>query len=42
MRVPGHIMRTLEGDASTLSRAPHRVKSSKNNQDMRFDVPSSA
>jgi DUF1009 family protein len=35
----GHIMRTLEGDASTLSRALTVVKSSKNNQDMRFDVP---
>jgi UDP-2,3-diacylglucosamine hydrolase len=35
----GHIMRTLEGDASTLSRALTVVKRSKNNQDMRFDVP---
>lgn len=35
----GHIMRTLEGDASTLSRALTVVKSSKTNQDMRFDVP---
>src|SRR6267143_1384196 len=35
----GHIMHTLEGDASTLSRALTVVKSSKNNQDMRFDVP---
>jgi DUF1009 family protein len=35
----GEIMRTLEGDASTLSRALTVVKSSKNNQDMRFDVP---
>ena len=35
----GHLMRTLEGDASTLSRALTVVKSSKNNQDMRFDVP---
>ena len=35
----GHIMRTLEGDASILSRALTVVKSSKNNQDMRFDVP---
>lgn len=35
----GHIMRTLEGDASTLSRALTVVKSAKHNQDMRFDVP---
>ena len=35
----GQIMRALEGDASTLSRALTVVKTSKNNQDMRFDVP---
>jgi hypothetical protein len=35
----GRIMSTLEGDESTLSRALTVVKSSKNNQDMRFDVP---
>jgi DUF1009 family protein len=35
----GHIMRSLEGDASTLSRALTVVKIAKPNQDMRFDVP---
>src|ERR1700726_1482408 len=35
----GHIMRTLHGDASTLSRALTVVKIAKPNQDMRFDVP---
>jgi len=35
----GHIMRSLEGDASTLSRALIVVKIAKPNQDMRFDVP---
>jgi DUF1009 family protein len=35
----GHIMRSLEGDASTLSRALIVVKIAKLNQDMRFDVP---
>jgi UDP-2,3-diacylglucosamine hydrolase len=35
----GQIMRSLEGDASTLSRALTVVKIAKPNQDMRFDVP---
>src|ERR1700736_1684125 len=35
----GQIMRSLHGDASTLSRALTVVKISKSNQDMRFDVP---
>jgi DUF1009 family protein len=35
----GQIMRTLHGDASTLSRALTVVKIAKPNQDMRFDVP---
>ena len=35
----GHLMRSLEGDASTLSRALTVVKIAKPNQDMRFDVP---
>jgi DUF1009 family protein len=35
----GHIMRSLEGEASTLSRALTVVKIAKPNQDMRFDVP---
>jgi len=35
----GHIMRSLEGDASTLSRTLTVVKIAKPNQDMRFDVP---
>jgi UDP-2,3-diacylglucosamine hydrolase len=35
----GHIMRSLEGDASTLSRGLTVVKIAKPNQDMRFDVP---
>jgi UDP-2,3-diacylglucosamine hydrolase len=35
----GHIMRSLEGNASTLSRALTVVKIAKPNQDMRFDVP---
>ena len=32
-------MRSLHGDASTLSRALTVVKIAKPNQDMRFDVP---
>jgi hypothetical protein len=35
----GEIMKTLEGSASTLSRALTVVKVAKPNQDMRFDVP---
>ena len=35
----GRIMKTLEGDASTLGRALTVVKIAKPNQDMRFDVP---
>jgi UDP-2,3-diacylglucosamine hydrolase len=35
----GQIMRSLYGDASTLSRALTMVKIAKPNQDMRFDVP---
>ncbi|MGA8762561.1 MAG: UDP-2,3-diacylglucosamine diphosphatase LpxI [Candidatus Sulfotelmatobacter sp.] len=35
----GHIMRSLHGDASTLSRALTVVKVAKPKQDMRFDVP---
>ncbi len=35
----GDIMRSLHGDASTLSRALTVVKIAKPNQDMRFDVP---
>ena len=35
----GVIMRSLEGEASTLSRALTVVKMAKPNQDMRFDVP---
>lgn len=35
----GQIMRSLHGDASTLSRALTVVKGAKPNQDMRFDVP---
>src|SRR5579859_6035219 len=35
----GQIMRSLQGDASTLSRALTVVKIAKPNQDMRFDVP---
>jgi UDP-2,3-diacylglucosamine hydrolase len=35
----GHIMSSLHGDASTLSRALTVVKIAKPNQDMRFDVP---
>ena len=35
----GHIMRSLHGDASTLSRSLTVVKVAKPNQDMRFDVP---
>lgn len=35
----GQLMRSLEGDASTLSRALTVVKIAKPNQDMRFDVP---
>ncbi|HVO62323.1 MAG TPA: UDP-2,3-diacylglucosamine diphosphatase LpxI [Terriglobales bacterium] len=35
----GRIMKSLQGDASTLSRALTVVKIAKPNQDMRFDVP---
>ena len=35
----GKLMRSLEGDASTLSRSLTVVKIAKPNQDMRFDVP---
>jgi DUF1009 family protein len=35
----GQIMRSLHGDASTLSRDLTVVKIAKPNQDMRFDVP---
>jgi UDP-2,3-diacylglucosamine hydrolase len=35
----GHLMASLEGSASTLSRALTVVKIAKPNQDMRFDVP---
>jgi UDP-2,3-diacylglucosamine hydrolase len=35
----GHIMASLRGDASTLSRALTVVKIAKPDQDMRFDVP---
>jgi len=35
----GQIMRSMQGDASTLSRALIVVKIAKPNQDMRFDVP---
>ncbi len=35
----GHIMGSLHGDASTLSRGLTVVKIAKPNQDMRFDVP---
>jgi DUF1009 family protein len=35
----GRIMKSLSGDASTLSRALTIVKIAKPNQDMRFDVP---
>jgi UDP-2,3-diacylglucosamine hydrolase len=35
----GQIMRSLHGDASTLSRGLTIVKIAKPNQDMRFDVP---
>ncbi len=35
----GQIMRSLHGDASTLSRGLTVVKIAKPNQDMRFDVP---
>ena len=35
----GTLMRSLEGEASTLSRALTVVKIAKPNQDMRFDVP---
>ena len=35
----GHIMGSLRGDSSTLSRALTVVKIAKPNQDMRFDVP---
>ena len=35
----GQIMRSLEGEASTLSRQLTVVKAGKPDQDMRFDVP---
>ena len=35
----GRLMRTMEGDASTLERRLTVVKVAKPNQDMRFDVP---
>jgi DUF1009 family protein len=35
----GHLMRSLEDEASTLGRALTVVKIAKPNQDMRFDVP---
>jgi UDP-2,3-diacylglucosamine hydrolase len=35
----GHLMSTLDAEASTLSRALTIVKIAKPNQDMRFDVP---
>ena len=35
----GHLMRSMEGDASTLERQLTVVKVAKPNQDMRFDVP---
>ncbi len=35
----GHLMKSLEADASTLSRNLTVVKIAKPNQDMRFDVP---
>jgi hypothetical protein len=35
----GEIMRSLQGDASTLSRTLTVVKIAKPNQDMRFDIP---
>jgi DUF1009 family protein len=35
----GHIMGSLEADASTLSRGLTVIKAAKPNQDMRFDVP---
>jgi DUF1009 family protein len=35
----GGIMRSLEGEASTLTRSLTVVKTAKPNQDMRFDVP---
>lgn len=35
----GQLMRSLDGEASTLSRALTVVKTAKPNQDMRFDVP---
>jgi DUF1009 family protein len=35
----GQIMRSMHGDASTLSRALTVVKIAKPNQDLRFDVP---
>ena len=39
IRRAGDIMRGLEADASTLSRALTVVKVAKPDQDMRFDVP---
>jgi DUF1009 family protein len=35
----GELMRSLHGEASTLSRSLTVVKVAKPNQDMRFDVP---
>ena len=39
MERAGQIMRSLAGDASTLSRSLTVIKIAKPNQDMRFDVP---
>ncbi len=39
IRRAGDLMRTFEGDASTLARALTVVKVAKPDQDMRFDVP---
>ncbi|MEO8726655.1 MAG: UDP-2,3-diacylglucosamine diphosphatase LpxI [Acidobacteriaceae bacterium] len=39
IRRAGELMKTLDADASTLSRALTVVKSAKPRQDMRFDVP---
>jgi len=35
----GHLMRAMEGEASTLSRNLTVIKVAKPKQDMRFDVP---
>jgi len=39
IRRAGEIMKSLEAEASTLSRALTVIKTAKPNQDMRFDVP---